>query len=159
MHITFENRLSPCINTTFSSIPTQTSKSKINRVSKENCMPTLIFPGRALLIIKRFLVIIHPLIFGKFRRFLRHPVNWCLSSSFSQKQEKKLKIMKPLYLNPPNGSQDIPSQSHELEQDGRHHFVGFQPLFLVNMTSQTQSGKIMKKNESVISQQSFIRFV
>ena len=37
-------------NTKFSSILTQTSKSKINRVSKENHTPTLIFRVRALLI-------------------------------------------------------------------------------------------------------------
>ena len=53
----------------------------------------------------------------------------------------------------PDGSRDIPSQSHEFEQGGRRHFVGFQPYFRVNMTSQTQPGKIMK-NESAISQQS-----
>ena len=50
-------------------------------------------------------------------------------------------------LNAPNGSRDIPSQSEEFEQDGRRHFVGFQPHFHVNMTSQTQSGKIMKKRK------------
>ena len=52
---------------------------------------------------------------------------------------------KPSDLNAPNGSRDTPSQSHEFEQDGRRHFVGFQPHFRVHMTSQTQSGKIMKK--------------
>ena len=36
-------------------------------------------------------------------------------------------------------------ESHEFEQDGRHRFVGFQPHFRLNMTSQTQSCKIMKK--------------
>ena len=41
-------------------------------------------------------------------------------------------------LNVPNGHGDIPSQTQEFEQDGRLHFVGFQPLFHVNMTSQTQ---------------------
>ena len=48
-------------------------------------------------------------------------------------------------LSAPNGSRDIPSQSQEFEQDGRRHFVGFQPHFHINMTSQTQSGKTMKK--------------
>ena len=48
-------------------------------------------------------------------------------------------------LNVPNGSRNIPSQSEEYEQDGRRYFVGFQPHIHVNMTSQTQSGKIMKK--------------
>ena len=37
------------------------------------------------------------------------------------------------------------SQSQEFEQDGHHHFVGFQPHFHINMTSQTQSSKTMKK--------------
>ena len=37
------------------------------------------------------------------------------------------------------------SQSQEFEQDGRHHFVGFQSHIQVNMTSQMQSGKTMKK--------------
>ena len=37
---------------------------------------------------------------------------------------------------------------------GYHHFVGFQPQFQLNMTSQTQYCKTMKKNESAISQES-----
>ena len=41
-------------------------------------------------------------------------------------------------LNAPNGSQDIQFQSQEFEQDGHRHFVGFQPHFHLNMTSQTQ---------------------
>ena len=54
--------------------------------------------------------------------------------------------MKALFdLNVVNGSPDILSQSQQFEQDGRHHFAGFQPRFHVDMTSQTQSGKIMKK--------------
>ena len=32
-------------------------------------------------------------------------------------------------LNAPNGSRDIPFQSQEFEQYGRHHFVDFQPFF------------------------------
>ena len=48
-------------------------------------------------------------------------------------------------LNAPNGSRDIPSQNYDFEQVGRRHFAGFQPHFHVNMTSQTQSVKIMKK--------------
>ena len=58
-------------------------------------MPYLIFWGRALLIewknaliIECFLVINHPLNFENLDIILRHPVNWCLSSSFSQKYEK-----------------------------------------------------------------------
>ena len=39
-----------CFNIKFSSVPTQTTKSKINRMSNENRMPYLIFRGRALLI-------------------------------------------------------------------------------------------------------------
>ena len=41
-------------------------------------------------------------------------------------------------LNAPNGSRDIPFSSQEFEQIGRRHFVGFQPHFHQNMTSQTQ---------------------
>ena len=46
-------------------------------------------------------------------------------------------------LNAPNGSRDIPFQSQEFGQDGRRHFVGFQPHF--HMTLQTQCCKTMKK--------------
>ena len=35
-------------------------------------------------------------------------------------------------LNGPNGSQDIPFQSQEFEQDGRRHLAGFQPHFHLN---------------------------
>ena len=48
-------------------------------------------------------------------------------------------------LNAPNGSRDIPFQSQEFGQDGHHHFVGFQLHFHLNMTSQTQSCKTLKK--------------
>ena len=48
-------------------------------------------------------------------------------------------------LNASNGSQDIPFQIQEFEQDGRRHFVGFQPHFHSNMTSHTHSCKTMKK--------------
>ena len=51
-------------------------------------------------------------------------------------------------LNVPNGSRDIWFQSQESEQDGRRnfsHFFVFQPQFHLNMTSQTQSYKTMKK--------------
>ena len=48
-------------------------------------------------------------------------------------------------LNPPNGSRDIPFQSQEFGQDGHRHFVGFQLHFDLNMTSQTQFCKTMKK--------------
>ena len=48
-------------------------------------------------------------------------------------------------LNAPNGSRDIPFQSQEFGQDGHRHFVGFQPHFQLNMTSQTQYCKTMKK--------------
>ena len=47
-------------------------------------------------------------------------------------------------LNAPNGSRDIPFQSQEFGQDGHRHFVGFQPHFHLNMTSQTQCCKTMK---------------
>ena len=47
-------------------------------------------------------------------------------------------------LNAPNGSRDVLYQSQEFEQDGRRHYVGFQPHFHLNMTSQTQSCKTIK---------------
>ena len=48
-------------------------------------------------------------------------------------------------LNAPNGSRDIRFQSQEFEKDGHRHFVGFQPHSQLNMTSQTQYCKTMKK--------------
>ena len=54
-------------------------------------------------------------------------------------------------LNAPNGSRDIPFQSQEFGQDGHHHFLGFQPDFHLNMTSQTQCWKTMKKLKCNIS--------
>ena len=48
-------------------------------------------------------------------------------------------------LNEPNGSRDIPFQSQEFGQDEHRHFVGFQPHFHLNMTSQMQYCKAMKK--------------
>ena len=48
-------------------------------------------------------------------------------------------------LNAPNGSRDIPFQIQEFRQDGHHHFVGFQSHFHLNMTSQMQCYKTMKK--------------
>ena len=48
-------------------------------------------------------------------------------------------------LHEPNGSRDIPFQNQEFGQDGHRHFVGFQPHFQLNMTSQTQYCKTMKK--------------
>ena len=48
-------------------------------------------------------------------------------------------------LNAPNGSRDIPFQRQEFGHDGRHHSVDFQPRFHLNMTSQTQSCKTLKK--------------
>ena len=48
-------------------------------------------------------------------------------------------------LSAPNGSRDISVQSQEFGQDGHRHFVGFQPDFHLNMTSQMQYFKTMKK--------------
>ena len=48
-------------------------------------------------------------------------------------------------LNAPHGSRDIPFQSQEFGQDGHRHFLGFQPHFQLNMTSQTHYCKTMKK--------------
>ena len=61
------------------------------------------------------------------------------------KEGEKCKKRAITDLNAPNGSRHIPFQSQEFEQDGRRHFVGFQPHFHFNMTSQTQSCKTMKK--------------
>ena len=54
-------------------------------------------------------------------------------------------------LNAPNGSRDTPFQSQEFGQDGHRHFVGFQPHFHLNMTSETQCCKTMKKWKCNIS--------
>ena len=54
-------------------------------------------------------------------------------------------MQKKRAINAPNGSRDIPCQTQEFQQDGRRHFVGFQPHFRLNMTSQTQPCKTMKK--------------
>ena len=54
-------------------------------------------------------------------------------------------------LNAPNASRDIPLQSQEFGQDGHRHFVGFQPHFHLNMTSQTQCCRTMKKWKCSIS--------
>ena len=54
-------------------------------------------------------------------------------------------------LNAPNGSRDIPFQSQEFGQDGHRHFVGFESHFHLNMTSQTQCCKTMKKWKCNIS--------
>ena len=48
-------------------------------------------------------------------------------------------------FNAPNGSRDIPFQCQEFGQGVYRHFVGFQPHFQLNMTSQTQYCKTMKK--------------
>ena len=48
-------------------------------------------------------------------------------------------------LDAPNGSRDILFQSQEFGQDGHRHFVGFQPHFRLNMMSQTQYCKTLKK--------------
>ena len=45
----------------------------------------------------------------------------------------------------PNGSRDNACQSQEFEQDGRRHFAGFKPHFHLNMTSQTQCCRTVKK--------------
>ena len=64
------------------------------------------------------------------------------SNERAWKMQKKRAIAD---LNAPNGSRDIPFQSQEFGQDGHCHFVGFQPHFQLNMTSQTQYFKTMKK--------------
>ena len=67
--------------------------------------------------------------------------------SYAQmKEREKCKKKRAITdLNAPNGSRDIPFQSQEFGQDGYRHFVGCQPHFQLNMTSQTQYCKTMKK--------------
>ena len=60
------------------------------------------------------------------------------------KERTKCKKRAITDLNAPNCSQDIRFQSQEFGQDGHRHFVGFQPYFQLNMTSQTQYCKTMK---------------
>ena len=55
-------------------------------------------------------------------------------------------------LNAPNGSRDNLFQSQEFGQDGHRHFVSFQPHFQLNMTSQTQYCKTIKKWKCNISE-------
>ena len=64
---------------------------------------------------------------------------------FKCKSKKNAEKQGITNLNAPNGSQDIPFQSQQIWQDGHHHLVGFQPHFRLNMTSQTQYCKTMKK--------------
>ena len=66
----------------------------------------------------------------------------------SVKNAKKKKQRAITDLNAPNGSRDILFQSQEFGQDGYRHFVGFSQL---NMTSQTQYCKTMKKWKCNIS--------
>ena len=60
------------------------------------------------------------------------------------KEREKCKERAITDLNAPNGSQDIPFQSQEFEQNGQRHFVGLQPYFQLNMRSQTQYCQSMK---------------
>ena len=47
------------------------------------------------------------------------------------KQREKMQEKQAITdINAPNGSRGIPCQSQEFNQDGRRHFVGFQPIFI-----------------------------
>ena len=60
--------------------------------------------------------------------------------------KEREKCKKTSELSPTsNGSRDIPFQSQEFEQDGHRHFVCFLPHFHLNMTSQAQRCKTVKK--------------
>ena len=61
------------------------------------------------------------------------------------KEHKKCKKKAITDLNTSHGSRDIPFQSYEFGQDGHRHFVGFQPYFYLNVTSQMQCCNTMKK--------------
>ena len=65
--------------------------------------------------------------------------------TLKQKSVKNAKKRAITDFNALNGSRDIPVHSQEFGQDGHRHFVGFQPHFHLNMTSQTQCCKTMKK--------------
>ena len=69
------------------------------------------------------------------------------SNERALKLEKKIgkKIQAITDLIAPHGSRDIPFHSQEFGQDGYRHFVDFQPHFHINMTSQIQCHKTMKK--------------
>ena len=74
---------------------------------------------------------------------LKH-FQWCIKGKLRSKNERKMKEKRAITdLNVPNCSRDIPFQSHEFRQDEHRHFVGFQPNFHLNMTSETQCGKTM----------------
>ena len=60
------------------------------------------------------------------------------------KEREKCKKRAITDLNAPNGSRDTSFQSQEFGQDGHRHFVGFQPHFHLNTTSQMQYFKTMK---------------
>ena len=61
------------------------------------------------------------------------------------KEREKCKKLAITDLNAPNGYRDIPLQSQEFGQDEYRHFVDFQPHFQLNVTSQMQYCKTMKK--------------
>ena len=61
------------------------------------------------------------------------------------KESEKCKKQALTDLNAPDCSRDILFLSQEFEQDGRRYFVDFQPHFHLNMTSQMQSCKTIKK--------------
>ena len=65
--------------------------------------------------------------------------------NLKQKSVKNAKERAITDLNVPNGSRDISFQSQEFGQDEYRHFVGFQPHFQLNMKSQMQYCKTMKK--------------
>ena len=54
---------------------------------------------------------------------------WLKKVKLKRKSVKNAKNWAITHLNVPNGSQDIPFQSQEFEQDGCCHFIGFQPHF------------------------------
>ena len=68
------------------------------------------------------------------------------------KEREKCKERAITDLNAPNGSRDILFQSQEFGQDRHSHFVGFQPHFRLNMTSQMQYCKTLKKWKCNISE-------
>ena len=66
-------------------------------------------------------------------------------ATLKRKSVKNAKKRAITDFNAQNGPRDIPVQSQEFGQDGHRHLVGFEPHFHLNMTSQTQCCKTMKK--------------
>ena len=87
----------------------------------------------------------HNTVYITFRREgINENPNSCKYIALKLKSVKNASRLAITDLNVPNGSRDIISQSQDFGQDGHCQFVGFQPHFHLNMTSQTQCCKTIK---------------